>query len=106
MTRIVQNLTYGARGQSNPDPALQPIIPLSPSTVAISPNLAMISSLERNLVVLLNRLPEERYIYTSLSRERETALRSQLLRDLSSLPLRFWYGQVPEWGTAADIDFG
>jgi hypothetical protein len=104
VTAIIQNLTYGARGQEKPDPALQPIIPLSPSVVAISPNLVMVSSMERNLTALLNRLPEERRIYSAPSRERETRLRSRLTADISSLPLRFWHGRVPEWGAAADVD--
>ena len=50
VTAILADLTYGARGQSNPDPALQPIIPLSGSTTAISPNVIMNSSMERNLI--------------------------------------------------------
>jgi hypothetical protein len=101
---ILDDLTYGARSQSNPDPALQPIIPLLPSKVAISPNLLMNSSMERNLSVLLNRLPEERRAYAALSQGREGASREGLIDSLSGMQFRFWYGQVPQWGGASDID--
>jgi hypothetical protein len=104
VTAIVGDLTYGARQQSNPDPALQPIVPLSPSTLAMSPNLIMNSSMERNFAVLLNRLPEERRAYSALSQGRETALRERLIKDLSGLGFRFWYGQIPQWSPASDID--
>jgi hypothetical protein len=102
---IVEDLTYGARGQTHPDPALQPIIPLSASTVAMSPSLVMSSSMERNLTVLLNRLPEERAAYAALTQEKETKLRKHLMESLSDLGFRFWYGRVPEWGAGSDIDF-
>jgi hypothetical protein len=102
---IVEDLTYGSRGQTNPDPALQPIVPLTESTVAISPNLVINSSMERNLSVLLNRLPEERSAYAALSRKKEASSRKRLMEGLSAKGFRFWHGQVPEWGGASDIDF-
>lgn len=101
---IVDNLTYSAREQRNPDPALQPIVPLSPSTVAMSPNLIMNSSMERNLAVLLNRLPEERRVYSAFSQGRETASRERLIKELSGLRLRFWRGLIPQWGAASEVD--
>ena len=101
---ILEILTYGARGQSNPDPALQPIIPLSPSVVAISPSLLLNSSMERNLSVLLNRLPEEKSTYSALSQGKEIASRQRLVEGLSGMQFRFWHGQVPEWGKASEID--
>jgi len=101
---IVGDLTYGAREQANPDPALQPIVPLSASTIAMSPNLIMNSSMERNLAVLLNRFPEERRAYSALSQGRETRSRERLITELSTLRFRFWSGQVPEWMAASDVD--
>lgn len=101
---IIGDLTYGSREQANPDPALQPIVPLSPSTLAISPSLILNSSMERNLAVLLNRLPEERRAYSALSQERETAMRERLIKELSNSRVRFWNGKIREWGAASDID--
>jgi hypothetical protein len=61
--------------------------------------------MERNLSVLLNRLPEERSAYSALSQAKEAALRQRLVDELSILGFRFWHGNVSEWGTASDIDF-
>jgi hypothetical protein len=102
---ILEMLTYGARDQSNPDPALQPLIPLSSSVVAITPSLLLNTSMERNFAVLLNRLPEEKSAYSALSHAKEKALRERLVEELLGLRFRFWHGNVPEWGTASEIDF-
>ena len=104
VSAILEILTYGQRGRSNPDPALQPIIPLSPSVVAISPSLLLNSSMEPNLSVLLNRLPEEKGTYSALSQGKEIASRQRLVEGLSGLRFQFWHGQVPEWGKASEID--
>jgi hypothetical protein len=101
---ILEILTYGAAGQSNPDPALQPLIPLSSSVIAISPTLLLNSSMERNLSVLLNRLPDEKAAYSALSQTKETALRQRLIQELSCFGFRFWHGQINEWGVASEID--
>lgn len=101
---IVQNLTYG-NGLANPDPALQPLIRLSESKLALCPQIVMHSSMERNPSVLINRLPELRTAYAALSGEKESASRERIANGLSGLGFRFWYGQVKEWGAASDVDF-
>lgn len=103
VSAILEDLTYGSR-QTSPDPALQPIIPLRSSFVAIAPNLLMHSSLERNLAVLVNRLSEEKRAYAALNKEREVVSRKKLEVGTITLDLRFWHGQVPDWGRASDID--
>lgn len=60
--------------------------------------------MERNLAVLLNRLPEERRAYSALSQGRETASRERFMKELSGSGLRFWYGHIPEWRDASDVD--
>ena len=100
---IIEAMTYGARGMRNPDPALQPLIPLSRSTYAIAPNIVINNSLERNLLVLLNRLPDARSIYATLSRQKEALYRDAVIRDLSSLGWRYWYGTIRAWGAASEI---
>jgi hypothetical protein len=104
LTAILEDLTYGSRGQANPDPALQPIVALNNFQIAISPNIVLNSSMERNLTVLLNRLPEEKKVYSKLSKDRETSSRNKIKSDLSNFELRFWYGQVTPWGASSDID--
>ncbi len=104
VSAIVEDLTYGSREQANPDPALQPLVPLNQSLLAISPNLVINSSMERNLSVLLNRLPEERGAYAALSQEKERRSRIRICNGLDGKGFRFWHGRVPEWGAASDID--
>jgi hypothetical protein len=101
---IVDTLTLGRHDQRNPDPALQPLIPLSSRHLAIVPNLVLNSALERNLAVLLNRLPEERVLYATLSKDRQALSAQRLTRMLDDLGYRYWSGEISEWGEAAEID--
>jgi hypothetical protein len=101
---IVRDLTYGERGIRNPDPALQPLIPLTGSDLAVPPTLLIGSDLERNFTVLLNRLPEERDAYSRLSTEREDRSRQGILQHLQAMPIRFWHGQIPGRDDLPDID--
>jgi hypothetical protein len=101
---IVDTLTFGRHDQRNPDPALQPLIPLSSRHLAIPPNLILNSALERNLAVLLNRLPEEKALYATLSKDREALSRQRVTRRLDDLGYRYWFGEMSEWGEAAEID--
>jgi hypothetical protein len=101
---IVDTLTLGRHDQRSPDPALQPLIPLTFRHLAIAPNLVLNSALERNLAVLLNRLPEEKALYATLSKDREALSRQRFTRVLDDLGYRYWFGELSEWGTAAEID--
>jgi hypothetical protein len=101
---IVEDLTYGARGQVNPDPALQPLVLVSPDTYAIAFNLVMHSSPERNLSVLLNRLADGRTTYVRLSQQREDLSRNGVIEAVSRLGFRCWHGDVPNWPGASEID--
>jgi hypothetical protein len=101
---IVETLTFGRRGQRAPDPALQPLILLTPGHRAIAPSLVLNSSLERNFAVLLNRLPEERSAYARRSHDRETISRDRAIRAIEGLGFRCWHGDLPQWGTSSEID--
>ena len=101
---IVDTLTLGRHDQRSPDPALQPLIPLTSRHLAIAPNLVLNSALERNLAVLLNRLPEEKALYATLSKDREAMSRQRVTRLLDDLGYRYWFGELSEWGAAAEID--
>lgn len=101
---IVQDLTYGTRGQRVPDPALQPLVQLTHSTYGWSPNLVVANALERNLIVLINRIPEAREIYSRLNHEKESLLRDRFLTELADCGWRTWHGVVPGWGENLDLD--
>ena len=91
---IFDDLSYGNRGISNPDPALQPLIKLNPETCAIMPHLWICSSAERNLAVLFNKLPSEKDIYSKLVDEKEALIRGRFTTCLSAKDFRFIWGSV------------
>jgi len=101
---IIDTLTFGRHDQRNPDPALQPLIPLTSRHLVLAPNLILNSALERNLAVLLNRLPEEKALYAALSKAREAISKQRVTRTLDELGYRYWFGELSEWGPAAEID--
>ena len=101
---IVEDLTFGGRNISNPDIALQPLVPLGPRRYGWSPTLVINSALERNLLVLMNRLPHGRDVYSRTSEKREDLLRSRFEDELAGLGFKFWHGKVPNWGDASDVD--
>ena len=92
---IFDDLTYGNRGILHPDPALQPLIKLNSKHYAIMPSLWMSLSPERNLTVILNRIPSERKIYAKLVDEKEGLMRQHFSHNLSDKGFRFVNGNVP-----------
>ena len=101
---VIRDLTYGECNIRNPDPALQPLIPLTPEYIAICPALFMGINAERNFFVLVNRLPDAKDAYSRLSTEREGLLRERMLAQLKDLPLRFWTGSIPGRNDLPDLD--
>ena len=91
---IFDDLSYGNRGISSPDPALQPLIKLDSNRYAIMPQLWFSLSPERNLTVLLNKLPSERKIYAKLVDEKEDIMRQRIITDLSDKGFRFIWGNI------------
>ena len=98
---IFDDLTYGNRNVSHPDPVLQPLIKLNSEVYAIMPQLWLSSSAERNLTVLLNKLPSEKRIYSKLVSEKEELMREHFTTCLSAKGFRFICGSVPD---LPDID--
>lgn len=92
---IFDDLSYGNPDISSPDPALQPLIKLNSEVYAIMPHLWICSAAERNLTVLLNRLPSEKGIYSKLVGEKETLMRKRLTTCLSTKSFRLVEGRVP-----------
>ena len=93
---IFDDLSYGNRDILQPDPALQPLIKLNSETYAIMPHLWHSSSAERNLTVLLNKLPSEKEIYSKLVNEKEALMRNHCTTCLSTKDFRFTYGSVSD----------
>ena len=91
---IFDDLSYGNRNISNPDPALQPLIKLNSDKYAIMPHLWLCSSAERNLTVLLNRMPAEKKIYAKLVDKKEDIMRARFTTDLSDEDFRFISGNM------------
>lgn len=104
VTAFVEDLTYGSRGIAKPDPALQPLIQLGGNTYGIMPNLWINSSVERNFIVLMNRLPEERAIYSCLVGEKESLMKQWIVDSISIDGLRHFSGSVPGNSGYGDID--
>jgi hypothetical protein len=101
---ITRALTYAECGIRQPDPALQPLIPLGSESLAICPALFMGINAERNFLVLINRLPDEKEAYSRLSTERESLLRERIVAQLIDLPLRCWTGSMPGRSDLPDLD--
>ena len=81
---IVEDLTYGSRKMREPDPALQPLIPLG-DDLMLSPALWLNSAPERNLCVLLNRIPEEKAEYEKLVGFKEPLMAERIGKELSGI---------------------
>ncbi len=92
---IFDDLSYGNRGITKPDPSLQPLIKLNSETYAIMPHLWLSSSAERNLTVLLNKLPSEKGIYSKLVLEKERLMRERFTTRLSDTDFRFIWRSGP-----------
>jgi hypothetical protein len=100
---IVSDLTYGSGGLKRSDPALQPLIEMQPSQYAWAPGLLMNMALERNMTVLINRMPDMKKAYARYSQEKESLLRKRITDRLEGLGLCFWNGTVP-WKEPLEID--
>ena len=87
--RILEDLTYGNRGIKRPDLALQPLIKLNRDYYAIAPFLWIAWIPEDNLIALLNKIPEEKKIYSKLGNEKEDRMREDIKAELGARGFRF-----------------
>ncbi len=85
---ILDDISYGNEDISDPDPALQPLIVLNSAVYAVMPHLFLGRSPERNMAVLLNRLPTEKEIYSKLTDEKEELIRQRFTSRLSDSNFR------------------
>lgn len=101
---ILDMLTFGACDQKKPDPALQPLVPLTADRVAIPPTLVLGSDFRRNVAVLLNRMPESKEVYSRLNTQREELCRNRIRETIESVGLRSWFGAWPGRPDLPNID--
>ena len=101
---VLEDLSYGSRGITRPDPALQPLIPVGADSILISPSLILCSSPERNHCMLLNSIPEEREVYSRLVDEKEALMRDEILNVCDVKRYRPFSGGVAGRKELPDID--
>jgi hypothetical protein len=101
---VLADLTYESAGQRNADPALQPLIPLTATTIAITPSLIVGNDLRRNFAVLLNRMPPAKAAYSQLNAQRERDRREAVVSASSGAGYRTWNGKWPGRSDLPDID--
>ena len=93
---VIADLTFGDKGVENPDLALQPLVPMGVQHLGWAPSLVLSSSLERNLLVLLNRLPQSKETYSRLAEQLEVRMRDSFIRTLTIGPWTLeWYQIKP-----------
>lgn len=100
---IVEDLIYGSRGQRQPDPALQPLLPLGEDLI-LSPALLLNSNPERNLCVLANRIPSERKIYDQLTGSKESLMTGRIDAAVRPVGLQFLGKRPVPCPAAPDTD--
>ena len=91
---IFDDLSYGNKDISHPQPALQPLIKLNSEAYAIVPHLWICSAAEVNFTMLLNKLPSEKGIYAKLVDEKEELMRGRFTNGLSDKDFRLIWGNV------------
>lgn len=101
---ILHDMTYGAGNLRSPDPALQPLIRLTPTTIGWAPNLIINNAFERNFIVLANRIPERRDLYSKISQQKEERLRIRIRDAMAEFGLRSWHGIIHSRQDDLDID--
>jgi hypothetical protein len=101
---VLEDLSYGSRGVTRPDPALQPLIPVEADSILISPSLILCSSPERNHCMLLNSIPEEREVYARLVDRKEALMRDEILGVCDSKRYRPFFGGVAGRKELPNID--
>jgi hypothetical protein len=98
--KILHLITFGSSGIRFPDIATQPLVDLHDGTFALAPFVWLNSSAERNLCALLNKIPEQKSIYSALTDEKEEEMRDEIVEFLSPFGLEFEHGEV----TGTDLD--
>lgn len=91
---ILNVLTFGNEDIREPDIAIQPLVDLKNGFIALSPFVWMNSDAERNLCVLLNRIPREQKIYSILTNKKEKILFEEIKKYVIDLGYDIAYGNL------------
>ena len=92
---IFDDLSYGNRGISHPQLALQPLIKLNSEVYAIVPHLWICSTAEVNFTMLLNKLPSEKEIYSKFASKKEALMKKSITTRLHGKGFRIVSEDVP-----------
>ena len=103
ISAIIDLFTYGNWKQDHPDPVLQPIIQLPNGNLIFSPLIITGSNTERNLITLINRIPEGKEMYSKFSTRKEELMREELVSNLGKKFL-YWNGKLPKARKLPDLD--
>lgn len=101
---FIEDFTLGSRGIRTPDPAIQPLVRLTPSMVGVMPNLIINSSMERNWISLINRIAGDRPSYLRLANDKEQVMRTSIVTSMTSQEVQSFTGRFPGDKNLPDID--
>jgi hypothetical protein len=106
VVNVLHDITLGSHGMTaeGGDPALQPLIELTDERYVVSPTLWINSAAERNFLVLMNRIPSEKAIYSRLVEQKEDLMRQRIISLTGHARRRMWSGRIPGRPTLPDID--
>ena len=106
VANVLHDVTLGSHDMTaeGGDPALQPLIELNKERYVVSPTLWINSAAERNFLVLMNRIPSEKAIYSRLVEQKEDLMRQRIISLTAHPKRRIWSGRVPGRPTLPDID--
>lgn len=105
-SEVLHDLTLGSYNISpeRGDPALQPLISLNDEKYAIAPFLWIHGSAERNFISLMNKIPQEKSIYSRLVHQKEDLMRERIKLNVQNTKLRTWSGRVAGRSDLPDVD--
>lgn len=103
ISNILYDLIYGNTELKNYDPALQPLFSLG-SKIIIAPSLWRHNAIERNYLILMNKLSISKKRYAPYSTEKEKIMKNRILNKLINLNLRIIDGKITGAKELPDID--
>jgi hypothetical protein len=105
-SEVIHDLTLGSYNitPERGDPALQPLISLNEERYAVAPFLWMYGSGERNFISLMNKIPQEKSIYSRLVHQKEDLMRERIKLNVQNTNLRTWNGRIAGHSDLPDID--
>lgn len=103
---VVYDLTLGSHNipPERGDPALQPLIAINNERYAVAPFLWIHNAAERNFVALMNKLPQEKAIYSRLVQEKEELMKERINSHVRGVKWRTWSGRVGGRSDLPDVD--